>query len=77
MDRTLKELRTWISQHSSIEQFASDCEVAESTVYAWLNGNRRILQDAAEKIERATRRKFKKERLVFAKRPACTVDTKH
>jgi hypothetical protein len=69
MDNILIQLRAHIKRTGSVQQFAADCEVEASTVYSWLNGSRGIRPDQAKKIEKLTNRKFKKERLVFAKLP--------
>jgi DNA-binding transcriptional regulator YdaS (Cro superfamily) len=66
-DRTLAELRAYIKRTSSIHEFAALCEASPSTLYSWLNGNRKIRQAPAERIERVTNKKFKKEKLIFAR----------
>lgn len=72
MDNILLALRAHIKRTSSIPEFADKCGVSAPAVYAWLNGNRRIRQTAAAKIEEITNRKFKKEKLIFAQRPPKT-----
>jgi DNA-binding transcriptional regulator YdaS (Cro superfamily) len=69
MDNILIELNAYIKRTGSIPDFAAKCGVSPSTVYSWLNGNRRIRSGPAEKIEDVTNRKFRKEKLIFAKPP--------
>ena len=69
-DLTLIKLRDHIKKRpGGIAGFAADCQASPRLVYSWLKGSRRIQPPYAERIELVTKRKFKKEKLIFAKRP--------
>lgn len=66
-DTTLTQLRDHIKRNGGVASFAASCEASARLVYSWLDGSRRIHPRYAERIEVVTKRKFKKERLPFAK----------
>lgn len=65
MSHILEELSAYIKRTSTVPAFAKELGCGVSTLYAYLDGTRSISPAMASKIEAATKRKFRKERLIF------------
>lgn len=65
MSEILESLSAHILNTGGVPVWAAKMDIAASTLYAKLNGTRRIFPEEAAKFEKLTKGRFTKEKIIF------------